>query len=183
MTRPHGETASVESELAKRILVLCASHVLPRSPHDPWPLRVEESECSRGLLPGKAGRLFRVQNSALFRTLAAEMQARAARLCPTHAVWQDAEMFSQNMSNCQELFRVWKDEALEGHMLKLELVSEAKKVGQFRQLVREQLKKRRCLSEFGSHKEPGQLLWLFLQGGNERPTVKINCILPAETPN
>ncbi|CAE7372889.1 Dync1h1 [Symbiodinium pilosum] len=49
---------------------------------------------------------------------------------------QDAEMFSQNMSNCQELFRVWKDE-----------------VGQFRQLVREQLKKR----------------------GNERPTVKINC--------
>ena len=92
-------------------------------------------------------------------------------------------MFSQNMSNCQELFRVWKDEALEGHMLKLELVSEAKKVGQFRQLVREQLKKRRCLGELGSHKEPGQLLWLFLQGGNERPTVKINCILPAETPN
>eukprot|EP00439_Symbiodinium_sp_Y106_P013254 s7106_g1.t3 len=52
------------------------------------------------------------------------------------AIEKDAEMFSQNMSNCQELFRVWKDE-----------------VGQFRQLVREQLKKR----------------------GNERPTVKINC--------
>ena len=34
-------------------------------------------------------------------------------------------MFSQNMSNCQELFRVWKDEALGGGMLKFELVSEA----------------------------------------------------------
>ncbi|CAE7031283.1 Dync1h1 [Symbiodinium sp. CCMP2456] len=79
--------------------------------------------------------LWRAYN--LVEAVSRDLSDRLLKILSTQRLMQqDAEMFSQNMSNCQELFRVWKDE-----------------VGQFRQLVREQLKKR----------------------GNERPTVKINC--------
>lgn len=72
----------------------------------------------------------------LVEAISRDLSDRLLKTMPARLMQQDAEMFSQNMSQCSELFRVWNDE-----------------LGQFRQLAREQLKKR----------------------GNERPVVKINC--------
>ncbi|CAJ1328908.1 unnamed protein product [Effrenium voratum] len=73
----------------------------------------------------------------LVEAVSRDLSDRLLKIVSTQRLMQqDADMFSQNMSQCTELFRVWNEE-----------------LGQFRQLAREQLKKR----------------------GNERPIVKINC--------
>lgn len=72
----------------------------------------------------------------LVEAVSRDLSDRLLKIMSQRLMQQDAEMFAQNMQQCAELFRVWNDE-----------------LGQFRQLAREQLKKR----------------------GNERPIVKINC--------
>eukprot|EP00931_Biecheleriopsis_adriatica_P034702 TRINITY_DN20021_c0_g5_i1.p1 TRINITY_DN20021_c0_g5~~TRINITY_DN20021_c0_g5_i1.p1 ORF type:complete len:4603 (-),score=1119.02 TRINITY_DN20021_c0_g5_i1:34-13842(-) len=79
--------------------------------------------------------LWRAMN--VVEAVSRDLSDRLLKILSTQRLMQqESEMFSQNMASCAELFRVWNDE-----------------VGQFRQLVREQLKKR----------------------GNERPITKINC--------
>ena len=73
-----------------------------------------------------------------FRRLARDLAAQLLKILSAQRLMQqDDELFEGNMGSCNDLFRVWDDE-----------------VRQFKELVREQLKKR---------------------GNTERPPLRINC--------